>query len=172
MILDHGFYTILDDETRKHYCHFWRGVLLQDEEMIKQHCKSLGSENYKMLTAIFCTREFEDVLKESRENLKHAQRDMSEKGKEKAEKLFSSRYTEMMEVLEDLKPEVMLILDCNEILFDLDRRLDSPLNTYELTAKYAREGVKSELKKESRFKEFWFTFFLLIQKFLIWTGVL
>ena len=38
VILDHGFYTILDEETRKHYCHFWRGVLLQDEQMIKEHC--------------------------------------------------------------------------------------------------------------------------------------
>ena len=82
--------------------------------------------------------------------------------------MFTDRYFEMMEVLEKLKPEVMLILDCNEILFDLDRRLGSPLNTYELTAKYAKEGVKSEVKKASVFKEFWFSFFILIQKVLMW----
>ena len=44
VLLDHGIYTELPTETRLSYTKLWRGILAQDEAMIKQASSDLGCD--------------------------------------------------------------------------------------------------------------------------------
>ncbi len=44
VILDHGIYTDLPDDTRLSYTKLWRGVLAQDEMLIREASSDLGCD--------------------------------------------------------------------------------------------------------------------------------
>jgi len=46
IILDHGIYTDIGTQTRLSYTRLWRGILSQDEKMIKQASVELGVDFY------------------------------------------------------------------------------------------------------------------------------
>lgn len=62
VILDHGIYTTLPEDTRHSYTKLWRGILSQDEPMIKESSKELGADFYELFTAIIVNRTFDDVM--------------------------------------------------------------------------------------------------------------
>jgi len=62
VILDHGIYTSLTEETRLSYTKLWRGILSQDEAMIKESSKELGADFYELFTAMIVNRTYEDVM--------------------------------------------------------------------------------------------------------------
>ena len=62
VILDHGIYTDLPDETRLSYTKLWRGILSQDEQMIKESSRELGADFYELFTAIIVNRTYDDVM--------------------------------------------------------------------------------------------------------------
>lgn len=62
VILDHGIYTDLTEETRLSYTKLWRGILSQDEEIIKQSSKELGADFYELFTAMIVNRTYDDVM--------------------------------------------------------------------------------------------------------------
>ena len=44
VLLDHGLYAELDEQTRFDYAMLWRGLLTQDEELIRVHSRCLGTD--------------------------------------------------------------------------------------------------------------------------------
>jgi aarF domain-containing kinase len=44
VILDHGIYTDLTEETRLSYNKLWRGILAQDENQIKEASNEMGAD--------------------------------------------------------------------------------------------------------------------------------
>ena len=46
VLLDHGIYQELKEETRLSYAGLWRGILQQDEAMIKEHSELIGADFY------------------------------------------------------------------------------------------------------------------------------
>lgn len=62
VILDHGIYTTLPEDTRLSYTKLWRGILSQDEEMIRDSSKELGADFYELFTSIIVNRTFDDVM--------------------------------------------------------------------------------------------------------------
>ena len=46
VLLDHGLYTELKDETRLSYTKLWRGILTQNEEQIKEASREIVGERY------------------------------------------------------------------------------------------------------------------------------
>ena len=44
VLLDHGIYTELPRDTRLSYAKLWRGILSQDEPMIRDASAELGSD--------------------------------------------------------------------------------------------------------------------------------
>ena len=44
VLLDHGIYTELSNEVRHSYTKLWRGMLTQNEPMIKDASKELGAD--------------------------------------------------------------------------------------------------------------------------------
>jgi len=43
ILLDHGFYKELDDETRLSYSKLWRGIITNNEKEIFEGAKLLGA---------------------------------------------------------------------------------------------------------------------------------
>jgi aarF domain-containing kinase len=62
VILDHGIYTALTEETRLSYTKLWRGILSQDEKMIRESSKELGADFYELFTAMIVNRTYADVM--------------------------------------------------------------------------------------------------------------
>jgi aarF domain-containing kinase len=52
VLLDHGIYVELSESTRLAYTKLWRGILSQDEQMIKGASKELGADLYELFTAM------------------------------------------------------------------------------------------------------------------------
>merc|ERR1712151_1060312 len=62
VLLDHGIYTELDKEVRLNYTTLWRGILSQDETMIRESSHALGSDFHQLFTAMLVNRKYEDVM--------------------------------------------------------------------------------------------------------------
>ena len=62
ILLDHGFYKELDDETRLSYSKLWRGIITNNEKEIFEGAKLLGAgDQYKILSAMITSRSWEDI---------------------------------------------------------------------------------------------------------------
>jgi len=68
VILDHGIYTELSQETRLSYTKLWRGILSQDEMMIKEASHELGADFYQLFTAMIANRTYEDVMEKQKKS--------------------------------------------------------------------------------------------------------
>lgn len=66
VLLDHGIYTALSTECRLGYTKLWRGILTQDELLLKEASKELGAEGHELFTAMVTSRKFEDVMDKSK----------------------------------------------------------------------------------------------------------
>jgi len=64
VLLDHGIYTDLTQETRLSYTKLWRGILTQNELKIKQASKELGADFFELFTSMIVNRKYEDVMDE------------------------------------------------------------------------------------------------------------
>jgi len=66
VILDHGIYTDLPLVTRLSYTKLWRGILSQDEQMIRESSKELGADFYELFAAIIVNRTYDDIMKKEK----------------------------------------------------------------------------------------------------------
>ena len=62
VLLDHGIYTQLTNETRLSYTTLWRGLLTQDERKIRNSSKELGADFYELFSAMIVGRKYEDIM--------------------------------------------------------------------------------------------------------------
>ena len=68
MLLDHGIYTELPQDTRLSYAKLWRGILSQDESMIRDASTELGSDFHQLFAAMIVNRKFEDIMDDSQKS--------------------------------------------------------------------------------------------------------
>jgi len=66
VLLDHGIYTDLNKDVRLSYTKLWRGVLAQDEEMIREASSELGSDFHQLFASMIVNRKFEDIMDQSK----------------------------------------------------------------------------------------------------------
>ena len=53
VLLDHGLYKSLDDKTVGFYSELWTGIILKDEQKIKEACEKIGvGDKYRLFTSI------------------------------------------------------------------------------------------------------------------------
>ena len=62
VLLDHGIYTQLTNETRLSYTTLWRGLLTQDERKIRNSAKELGADFYELFSSMIVGRKYEDIM--------------------------------------------------------------------------------------------------------------
>lgn len=66
VILDHGIYTDLPESTRLSYTKLWRGVLAQDEQLIREASSDLGCDFHQLFASMVVNRKFEDIMDEKK----------------------------------------------------------------------------------------------------------
>ena len=65
VLLDHGIYTELPEDTRLSYALLWRGILSQDDDMLREASTALGSDFHQLFTSMVTNRKYEDVMNKS-----------------------------------------------------------------------------------------------------------
>ena len=134
VLLDHGIYTDLKNETRLSYTKLWRGVLTQNESKIKEASKELGADFYQMMVGIVVNRTWDDVMNEKDKN--HLKSRLGEKQDKKSQEQLKTHamtfHKQIVEVLDQMHRELLLILKTNNYLRAIDKRLGNPTNTYNI----------------------------------------
>jgi aarF domain-containing kinase len=64
VLLDHGLYRDLDKTFRFNYALLWRGVLMQNKDMIREACSGLNVSNPELFIALVTNRNYQDILNE------------------------------------------------------------------------------------------------------------
>lgn len=156
VLLDHGLYTDLAEETRLSYTKLWRGILTQNERRIKDASKELGADFYELFTAMIVNRTYEDVMDE-----KNAFKTKSRLGESQdtdaaeAVKDYAIYYhRDIVEILDMIKRELLLILKTNNYLRAIDKRLGNPNNTYNTINEVTWKVFSREIAQINRWDYF------------------
>ena len=59
-------YASLSDETRLNYAYLWRGILDQNEQMIRSSSTALGADLHDLFASMIADRKYEDLMDESK----------------------------------------------------------------------------------------------------------
>jgi aarF domain-containing kinase len=132
VILDHGIYTELSEETRLSYTKLWRGILSQDEMTIKEASHELGADFYQLFTAMIVNRTYEDVMdKKKKSKVKARLGDKNDTKTQQALQEYAMYYhKDIVSILDMIKRELLLVMKTNNYLRAIDRRLGNPNNTF------------------------------------------
>lgn len=147
VFLDHGLYRELDDSFRYHYSNFWRGVIKQNPELIKEACQNLNIKHFELFCSIVTNKSYTKMMDE----VKFSQTRFSDKkdSKEKNELREHAKeyHKEITHVLNDVRQEMLLLLKINEYLRAIDRQLGSPVNNFMVMMKI----IYNEIVKNPEF---------------------
>lgn len=134
VILDHGLYRELDEEFRFYYSLFWRGVITQNQKIIKYSCKKLQIEYYELFTAIVLNKRYDEVMSNKKKYLSDKRfANLKSKSEKEEVKEYALKYSkDITHVLAGVREEMLLLLKINEFLRSIDRKLGSPLNNFEI----------------------------------------
>lgn len=56
----------MKEETRQSYAGLWRGILQQEEALIKESSEKIGTDVYEIFTSVVTNRRYEDVMDASK----------------------------------------------------------------------------------------------------------
>ena len=133
ILLDHGIYAILTDETRINYALLWRGILDQDEQMIRSSSKALGADLHDLFAAMIADRKYEDLMDESKKlklKSRAGQKRLTDPEKKERARAAWAREKEIAETLRDMERELVILMKTNHYLRQIDTRLGNPTNTF------------------------------------------
>jgi len=60
----------MNEEIRISYNQLWRGILSQDEDLIRSSSKSLGVDLYDLFAGMVADRKYEDIMDKDNHSLK------------------------------------------------------------------------------------------------------
>jgi aarF domain-containing kinase len=142
VLLDHGLYKELPPDFRKQYCRLWRGLVTSNEAEIKRNCELMNAGAiYTLLAAMLTMKPWDDVVSDDIGRLKSkGTRGESEMLKSYAKKYFK----EIVGLLGDVPPEMLLLLKTNDCLRHLDTALGVPINTATIVAEITSGVIFSE----------------------------
>jgi aarF domain-containing kinase len=170
VILDHGIYTTLPIETRLSYSKLWRGILSQDERMIRESSKELGADFYELFAAIIVNRTYDDIMKKDRVAATKSRLGESRNAEEKdAIKHYALYYhKDIVHILDVIKRELLLVLKTNNYLKSIDSRLGNPNNSFTVINDVSWHVFSKELRQRVTGKVYWTEFYRYYRlKFLL-----
>lgn len=137
IILDHGIYKVLDDETRISYTKLWKGILLQEEETIEEAAHELGAgEDYRLLAAMLTSRTYDDIMKEEKDIKERLRRWKTPEEKEKLIKIASEFHKKITIILQKINRDLLLLFKTQNFLNTIDNKIGSPINNYSIMVIY------------------------------------
>jgi aarF domain-containing kinase len=136
IILDHGIYKILDKSTRINYTKLWKGILMQEEDLIEEAAQSLGAgSDYKLFAAMITQRTFEDIMKDEKDVKERLRRFKNAEEKERLIFLAKEFHQQITIILQKINRDLLLLFKTHNFISSLDNKIGSPINTYELMVK-------------------------------------
>lgn len=133
IILDHGIYKILDKPTRINYTKLWKGILMQEEELIEEAARLLGAGNdYKLFASMITQRTYEDIMKDEKNVKERLRRFKNDVEKERLMFLAQEFHQQITIILQKINRDLLLLFKTHNFLSSLDNKIGSPINTYEL----------------------------------------
>lgn len=71
VLLDHGLYQELNEKALASYSELWTGIILRDEEKIKDACEKIGvGDKYRLFTSIITYQQYKTVMNEKQQDIK------------------------------------------------------------------------------------------------------
>lgn len=142
VLLDHGLYKVISDEFRLDYAKLWRALIFGDEDGIRRHSERMNAgAMYQLFASILTTRQWDDVMNPTLDNLKT---DRSREGKEKTGSHAKMYAQDINKLLLEIPRDLLLLMKTNDCLRTIDAELGSPVNTFEIMARYCVQAVNEE----------------------------
>ncbi len=133
IILDHGIYKVLDDETRISYTKLWKGILLQEEDIIEEAAHELGAgEDYKLLASMLTSRTYDDIMKEGKEMKERLRRWSTPAEKEKLIAMANEFHKKITLILQKINRDLLLLFKTQNFLNTIDNKIGSPIDNYKI----------------------------------------
>ena len=147
VLLDHGIYADITKSSRLSYTKLWRGILSQDEDMIKTASRELDVQFPELFASMVVNRRYEDIMNSDKVNnnfdrlaVKHDKKSVEET------RLYALEYhKEIVEILDGMKRELLLVFKTNDYLRAIDNRLGQPANTFNIINDYTWRVFQKEL---------------------------
>jgi len=131
IILDHGIYKILDEETRISYTKLWKGILMQEENTIEEAAQELGAgEDYRLLAAMLTSRTYDDIMREESDVKERLRRWKTPEEKDKLINVAREFHKKITIVLEKINRDLLLLFKTQNFLNTIDNKIGSPINNY------------------------------------------
>lgn len=152
ILLDHGVYTELTEDVRLAYTKLWRGILTQNNELLKEASLALDVEYFELFTAMVTNRTYEDVvnpddLLKTKKRLRGPQ---TAEEKQKIQEYTMEYQKDIAQILGEVNRTLLLVFKTNNYLRAIDNKLGTPLNTWQnlntLTWKVFEKEIISKQK--------------------------
>eukprot|EP01015_Nassula_variabilis_P023563 TRINITY_DN4426_c0_g1_i1.p2 TRINITY_DN4426_c0_g1~~TRINITY_DN4426_c0_g1_i1.p2 ORF type:complete len:183 (+),score=34.79 TRINITY_DN4426_c0_g1_i1:60-608(+) len=135
-----------------YYAQLWKGIILQDENSIKNASIELGAEyEYPLFVSMITSKAYKDVMNKEEKDSK--KRLLVQKGSEDTEQLGEyvvNYHKEIVNVLSKINQDLLLLFKVNDFLRSLDGRLGSPVNTFKITADFCVQTIYDEERKQNK----------------------
>ena len=70
ILLDHGLYTELDNNTRLQYSYLWKGILSQNELLIKDAGEKLGVKDFwPLFASMVVSKTYDEIINSKEKNV-------------------------------------------------------------------------------------------------------
>lgn len=117
--------------------------------MIKEGSHEMGADFYQLFTAMITNRRYEDVMDESKKSKMKAR--LGDKNDRKTQvemqEFAQENHKKIVEVLGEIRSELLLVLKTNDYLRSIDRRLGNPNNTFSVINNVSWEVYSREVTK-------------------------
>lgn len=136
ILLDHGLYKYLTDDLKVNYSYLWKGLITQDEEMIKTAIKNIGIDGiyYRLFAGMVTAQDWDRIMDPNQHQL--SDRLEVSMDKEQLEVTRAKTQIWMKQIihcLQTMDQDLLLIFKVNDYLRTLDFRLGRPVNTFYFT---------------------------------------
>jgi hypothetical protein len=127
------------------YAYLWKGILTQDEAIIKYAAEKLGADkHYYLFAAMITGRPWHTIMNKNQKDVKARLAIGKSRGKRKIAVDRAVRYRHLInKILNDIDPDLLMMFKVKDYLNTIDARLGSPINTFYYTAKYSMREIDS-----------------------------
>ncbi|XP_072393147.1 aarF domain-containing kinase 1 [Diabrotica undecimpunctata] len=119
VLLDHGLYADLKDDLKVAYANLWLSILNRDRKGMRNHASSLGIEGnaYGLFACMITGRSWDSIVR----GIDKEQ--MSKKEANFLKQNFTGILPQISEVLQNVNPQLLLILKTNDLLRGIEHAL-------------------------------------------------
>jgi len=153
VLLDHGLYAEIDDDFRMKFSTFWKHVVNQDNNKLKEICDSWNITHYDLFASLMLLQSYDGVKLDSlllEEVASAPTGDEDDGGSNPITMLIKESHLDRkrwMEMMASLPPQIHLVLRSLFISRDINVQLGNSVNRFEVMARSAISAISPE--KES-----------------------